>query len=73
MSVWEQIRKSRSYSSEEEKRVAVVQYYLQTVPGVSWGRIASVLWQMEEHTALESVRQYLPHTHGQYENVHIHT
>ncbi|CAI8047445.1 hypothetical protein GBAR_LOCUS26218 [Geodia barretti] len=58
-----QIRDSRSYSSEEEKRVAGLQYCLQTVPGVSWGRIAGVLWYLEEHTALETVRQYLPHTH----------
>ena len=63
-----QIRDSRSYSSEEEKRVAVLQYCLQTVPGVSWGRIASVLWYLKEHTALETVRQYLPHTRGLYGN-----
>ena len=72
-SVRDQIIASRPYSSEEEERVAGLQYCLQTVPGVSWGRIAGVLWYMEEHTALETVRQYLPHTHGQYENVHIHT
>ena len=70
-SVVDQIRDSRSYSSEEEKRVAGLQYCLQTVPGVSWGRIAGVLWLLEEHTALETVRQYLPHTHGQYENVQV--
>ena len=70
-SVMDQIRHSRSYSSEEEKRVAGLQYCLQTVPGVSWGRIAGGLWFLEEHTALETVRQYLPHTHGQYENVHV--
>ena len=70
-SVVDQIRCSRSYSSEEEKRVAGLQYCLQTVPGVSWGRIAGVLWLLEEHTALETVRQYLPHTHGQYENVQV--
>ncbi|CAI8046504.1 hypothetical protein GBAR_LOCUS25733 [Geodia barretti] len=63
VSVMSQIRDSRSYSSEEEKRVAGLQYCLQTVPGVSWGRIAGVLWYLEEHTALETVRQYLPHTH----------
>ncbi|CAI8046495.1 hypothetical protein GBAR_LOCUS25729, partial [Geodia barretti] len=57
-----QIRDSRSYSSEEEKRVAGLQYCLQTVPGVSWGRIAGVLGFLGEHTALETVRQ-LPHTH----------
>ena len=63
--VMDQIRASQSYSSEDEKRVAGLQYYLQTVPGASWRRIASVLWCMEEHTALETVRQYLPHTHGE--------
>ncbi|CAI8033897.1 hypothetical protein GBAR_LOCUS19112 [Geodia barretti] len=62
-SVMNQIRDSRSYSSEEEKRVAGLQYCLQNVPGVSWGGIAGVLWYVEEHTALETVRQYLPHTH----------
>ena len=61
-SVMDQIRASQSYSSEDEERVAGLQYYLQTLPGASWGRIASVLWYMEEHTALETVRQYL---HGE--------
>ena len=59
-----QIRDSQSYSSEDEKRMAGLQYCLQTVPGVSWGRIAGVLWYLEEHTALETVRQYLPPKHG---------
>ena len=60
------IRHSQSYSSEDEKRMAGLQYCLQTVPGVSWGRIAGVLWHMEEHTALETVRQYLPPKHGEH-------
>ena len=58
-SVWTQIRDSKSYSSEDEKRMAVLQYCLQTLPGVSWGRIAGVLWRLEEHTALETIRPYL--------------
>ena len=62
-----------SYSSEEEKRLARLQYYLQTVPGVSWGRIAGVLWCMEEHTALDIVRQYLPHKLGEYLHAHTYT
>ena len=65
-SVTVQISDSRSYSSEDEKRMAGLQYCLQTVPGVSWGRIAGVLWKMEEHTALETVRQYLPPKHGEH-------
>ena len=64
VAVIHQITSSQSYSSEDEKRVAGLQYYLQTVPGASWGRIAGVLWYMEEHTALETVREYLPHKHG---------
>ena len=60
------IRDSQSYSSEDEKRIAGLQYFLWTLPGVSWGRIAGVLWEMEEHTALETVRQYLPPKHGEH-------
>ena len=59
-SVWTQIRDSKSYSSEDDKRMAVLQYCLQTLPGVSWGRIAGVLWRLKEDTALEKIRQYLP-------------
>ena len=61
----DQIRESSAYSSEEEKRLAGVEYYLQTVPGASWGRVAGALWWLGEHTALEAVRQYLPHKHGE--------
>ena len=66
LSVIDQIRDSQSYLSEDEKRMAGLQYCLQTLPGVSWGRIAGVLWKMEEHTALETARQYLPPKHGEH-------
>ena len=66
-----QIRVSLSYSTEEEKMMAGLQYYIQTVPGASWGRIAGVLWYNEEHTALEMVRQYLPHKPGEYSLLNI--
>ena len=65
-SVRDEIRTSPSYSSEDEKRMASLQYSLQTLPGMSWRRIAGVLWFMEEHAALETVRQYLPHKPGDY-------
>ena len=64
--VIDQIRDSPSYSTEDEKRIAGLQYYLQTLPWASWGHIAGELWGMEEHTALEEIRQYLPQTHGNY-------
>ena len=65
-SVRYEIRDSPSYSSEDDKMTAVLQYSLQTLPGMSWGIIAGVLWFLEEHTALETVRQYLPHKPGDY-------
>ena len=65
-SVRDQIRQDPSYSSEDERRMAGLQYCLQTLPGVSWGMIAGVLWFLEEHTALETVRPHLPHKPGDY-------
>ena len=65
-SVRDEIRASPSYSREDEKRTAGLQYSLQTLPGISWGKIAEVLWYLEEHTALKTVRQYLPHNPGDY-------
>ena len=64
--VRDQIRQDPSYSSEDERRMAGLQYCLQTVPGVSWGMIAGVLWSLEEHTVLETVRPYLSHKPGDY-------
>ena len=65
-SVRGEITQYTSYSSEDERRMAVLQYCLQTLPGVSWGMIAGVLWYLGEHTALETVRPYLPHQPGDY-------
>ena len=65
-SVQFEIRDSPSYSSEDEKRKALLKYSLQTLPGMSWGKIAGVLWFLGEHAALETVRQYLPHKPGDY-------
>ena len=64
-SVMDDIRASPSHSTEEEKRIAGLQYYIQTVPGASWEKIAGLLWYLEEHTALEEVRQHLPSTYGE--------
>ena len=60
-SVWNEIRANPSYSSEADKRKAVLQYSLQTLPGMSWGKIAGALWKLEEKTALKTVKQYLRH------------
>ena len=71
-SVRGQISQDPSYSSEDERRMAVLQYCLQTVPGVSWVRIAGALWYKGEHTALETVRPYLPHKTGDYMYIYLH-
>ena len=64
-SVLNDIRASPSHSTEEEKWIAGLQYYLQTLPGASWEDIAGALWCTKEHTALEEVRQHLPRTYGE--------
>ena len=64
-SVMDDIRSSPLYSTEEEKRIAGLQYYLHTVPSASWEDIAGFLWRLEEHTALEEVRQYVTPAHGE--------
>ena len=64
-SVMDDIRASPLYSTEEEKRIAGLQYYLHTLPRASWENIAGALWALEEPTALEEVRQYLPPAHGE--------
>ena len=65
-SVMDDIMASPSHSTEGDKRIAGLQYYIQTVPGAWWEEIAGVLWSMEEHTALEEVRQNLPSTCGEW-------
>ena len=71
LSVLVQIRHDPSYPSENEKRMAGLQYYIENVPGVSWGRIAGVLWYMGEQQALEEVRQYLPPKRGKYNHAYL--
>ena len=70
-SVWTQIRDCESYSSGDEKKMAVLQYCIHTLPGVSWGRIAGALWRLKEDKALKTIKQYLPgekciHTYSIY-------
>ena len=60
----DQIIYSGRYPTEKEKRVAIMQYCVQTVAGVSWGRIANLLWLMEEHAALDNVREKMKHPKG---------
>ena len=56
-------KRFQNRDSEDDGRMTALQYYLQTLPGVSWARIAGVLWYLQEHRALEAVRKHLP---GEY-------
>ena len=64
--VCNEIRDSGDYQTEEEKKKAMLLYYLHTVPQPSWQTVAGALYRMEEEvTALEAVKVFLKHTPGQ--------
>ena len=63
--VCNEIRDSADYQTEEEKKEAMLLYYLHTVPQPSWQTVAGVLYRREEVTALEAVKVFLKHTPGQ--------
>ena len=47
-----------AYQTEEEKKEALLLYFLHNVPMASWQRVAGALHWMEEKTALEAVRAF---------------
>ena len=67
IAVCNEIRFSADYQTEEEKKKAMLLYYLHTVPQPSWQTVAGALYRMEEEgvTALEAVKVFLKHTPGQ--------
>ena len=66
MTVCDEIRVSADYQTEEEKKKAMLLYYLHTVPQPSWQTIAGALYGVEEEvTALKAVKVFLKHTPGQ--------
>ena len=65
VSVYYQIRDNSSYSTEEEKREAMIAYFLNTKPLASWATLAGGLYRKEENVSLEAVRKYLHHNTGQ--------
>ena len=68
-SVYLQIMENPSYSTEEERREAMIAYFLNNIPLASWATLAGRLYWKERSVSLEAVRKYLHHTTGQYENV----
>ena len=63
--VCDEIRDSADYQTEEEKKKAMLLYYLHTMPQPSWQTFAGALYNKEEVTALEAVKVFLKHTPGQ--------
>ena len=56
------IRDSNDYKTEEEKKKALLVYYLLTMPMASWPSVAGALHRREEKTASQAVQVFLKAT-----------
>ena len=59
IAVCDEIRYSTAYQTEEEKKEALLLYYLHTMPMASWQNVAGALHYQEEVTALQAVKVFL--------------
>ena len=59
-SVRNEIRVSTDYKTEEEKKAALLQYFLDNAPMASWQTVAGALHYWEEEEALQMVQPFLP-------------
>ena len=57
--VCHEISASAAYQTEEEKKEALLLYYLDTMPMASWQNVAGALHYMKEETALQAVKVFL--------------
>ena len=57
--VCNEIKYSTAYQTEEEKKAALLLYYLDTMPMASWHNIAGALHRRKEETALQAVKVFL--------------
>ena len=57
--VLDEIRDSADYPTEEEKKKALIQYYLDNVAMASWHNVAGALHYMEEKEALQAANEFL--------------
>ena len=60
--VCNEIRDSTSYQTEEEKKEALLLYYLHNVPMASWPSVAGALHFREEKTASQALKGFLNDT-----------
>ena len=61
-SVRNEIRASSAYRTKEEKKEALLLYYLHTIPMASWPSVAGALHYLEEKTASQAVKHFLKDT-----------
>ena len=54
----------RRYSTDDQRNLAVVEHYLQYVPGASWNHLAGWLYYWEKEGALQQVRRYVQRPAG---------
>ena len=59
VAVCNEIMASTAYQTEEEKKEALLLYYLHTMPMASWQDVAGALHYQEEETALQAVKAFL--------------
>ena len=52
------------YSTYEEKKEALMDYWLRCSPVASWGKLAGKLYYMEEKKSLQLVQRHLKKTSG---------
>ena len=48
----------RTIPTEEEKKTAMLQYFMNNVPMASWEKVAGALYHMEEETALQAAKEF---------------
>ena len=60
--VYDDIKNNTAYKTEEEKKEALLLYYLHTVPMASWPSVAGALHYQEEKTALQAINVFLERT-----------
>ena len=55
---------SRRYSSDDQRKLAVVEHYLRYAPGASWNHLAGELYYYEKEGALQQVQRYVQRQAG---------
>ena len=64
--VCDDIQSSHVYKTEEEKKEALLLYFLRYSPNASWQYIVGALHFLEEVIALKAAKAFLKYTRGQF-------